>query len=182
MPEDDPSSTSIGPEGSAAHRPPTGWTALAFSTDSVYGLIIVAGMLVVSTSLSVSSGEALLSVATTLLVFFAAHVYASAMSHLALEETRGSLREALAHGVRESAGLLVAGVIPLVMLVLGLFGIVQDADALWLALGVDMLLLGVLGWFIAAARTTNTWIRISSVLVMGLLGGILVLLKAAVHH
>lgn len=162
---------------------PSWWASLAFSTDSVYGLIIVAGMLVVSTNLTVTSGEALLSVATTLLVFFAAHVYAATVSYLAARETRGArLGQALAHGVRESAGLLVAGAIPVVMLALGLIGVVQDAEAVWLALGVDVLLLGVLGWFIAAARTRSIWIRLSSLLLMAAFGMVLILLKAAVSH
>ena len=162
---------------------PSWWASLAFSSDSVYGLIIVAGMLVVSRNLAVTSGEALLSVATTLLVFFAAHVYAATVSHLAARETRGArLGEAVAHGLRESAGLLVAGAIPVGMLALGSLGLLPDSEAVWLALGVDVLLLGVLGWLIAAARTRNLWIRLSSLLLMAAFGAVLILLKAAVSH
>lgn len=89
----------------------SGFAALVMSAEAVYGLIIVAGMIVVSRNLTGTSGEALLSVVVTLLV----------------------------------PGLLLVGAIPLVVLALGVFGALRHADAVWLALAVDLVLLGALG-------------------------------------
>lgn len=122
----------------------SGFAALVMSAEAVYGLIIVAGMIVVSRNLTGTSGEALLSVVVTLLVFFAAHVFAAAASAMA-QGSAGGAGDALRHGARESAGLLLVGAIPLVVLALGVFGALRHADAVWLALAVDLVLLGALG-------------------------------------
>lgn len=159
----------------------SGFAALVLSAEAVYGLIIVAGMIVVSRNLTGTSGEALLSVVVTLLVFFAAHVFAAAASAMA-QGSAGGAGDALRHGARESAGLLLVGAIPLVVLALGVFGALRHADAVWLALAVDLVLLGALGWFIAASRTRNVWIRIGTVVLTAAFGGILIILKALVHH
>ena len=157
--------------------------ALLISPDGIYGLVIVAGMIVVSSNLTASSGEALISVVTTLLVFFAAHVYAVAISHMARGADGGhGWLAAIGHGIRESAGMMVAGAVPVLFLLLGFLGILRDADAVWLALGVDVVLLGLLGWLIAAMRTSSVWVRIVSMLVTALFGGVLIALKAFVHH
>ncbi|MFF3025716.1 hypothetical protein [Microbacterium sp. NPDC057944] len=165
--------------------PPAGasWAGrLATSAEGIYGLIIVAGMIVVSRNLTASSGDALISVVTTLLVFFAAHVYSSAVSWMARGSERRSLGEALAHGVGESSGMIVVGAVPVVILLLGVIGVLRDADAVWLALGADVMLLGLLGWFIAASRSDSLWVRLGSMLVTAAFGGVLIALKALVHH
>jgi hypothetical protein len=160
------------------------WLAtMATSTDGVYGLIIVAGMIVVSRDLTASSGDALISVVTTLLVFFAAHVYAAAVSQLARRSggDRG-LGAAVRHGIRESSGMIVAGIVPVAILGLGVIGVLADADAVWLALGVDVTLLGILGWLIAASRTDRVLVRLASLLVTAAFGGVIIALKALIHH
>ena len=58
----------------------SGLSSLVRSAEGVYGLILVAGMIVVSRNLTGTSAQALLSVVVTLVVFFAAHVYAATVS------------------------------------------------------------------------------------------------------
>ena len=160
-----------------------GLLALAMSAEGIYGLIVVAGMIVVSRNLAGTSAEALWSVVATLLVFFAAHVYASAASWLASDAGEGQrLAVAVKHGTYESAGLLVVGAVPIGILGLGVLGILRASDAVWLALLTDVVLLGVLGWFIAASRSSKAWVRVASVLLTAAFGGVLILLKALVHH
>ncbi|KDA04947.1 hypothetical protein DC31_02535 [Microbacterium sp. CH12i] len=140
-------------------------------------------MILVSRNAAASSGEALLSVVVTLLVFYAAHAYASAMSWLASGQgERRTLGEALRRGASDSVGMVVVGAVPIVILALGVIGIVREANAVWLALGTDMLLLGLLGWFVAVTRTGNIWMRLGSALITAAFGGILIALKALVHH
>lgn len=154
--------------------------SLATSADGIYGLVVVAGMIVVSRNLTGSSGEALLAVIATLVVFFVAHAYATTVARLAAAE-RGGLADAIRHGVRESAGLLVVGAIPVLVLALGVVGVLRHTDAVWIALAVDGLLLGVLGWFITAARTPRLWARIGGTLLTTGCGALMILLKALVH-
>lgn len=160
---------------------------LVTSVEGIYGLIIVAGMIVVSRNLTGSSADALISVVLTLLVFFAAHVYAVVVSRLAASgkserDARPRVREAVGHGLRESAGLLFVGVIPVAVLALGVFGVVRSADAVWLALGVDVVLLGFLGWFLAASRSPRLVVRLWSGLATAAFGAVLIALKVLVHN
>lgn len=167
--------TSTGPER-------TSWRFedLASSAGGIYGLVLIAGLIVVSRNLTGSSGEALLTVAGTLLVFFVAHVYAATVARLA--EAGGGIGDAIRHGVRESIGLLVVGVIPVAALAFGVLGILRQADAVWLALALDGLLLGLLGWFITAARTPSVWARLGGVILTAGCGALMILLKVLIHH
>lgn len=156
-------------------------SSLATSAEGIYGLILVAGMIVISRNLAGSSGEALSTVLSTLLVFFIAHVYAATVARLAKAEN-GGLGESLRHGIRESLGLLVLGAVPVFVLSLGVVGLLRQTDAVWGALVVDGILLGVLGWFITAARTKSFWARIGGTLLTAGCGAIMILLKVLIHH
>ena len=156
--------------------------ALATSAGGIYGLIVVSGVIAVSRNLTASSAEALLGVAAALLVIFAAHTYAAALAHLA-ESARGerSLLEALRHGILDSTGMLLVGVIPIAVLSLGVIGILAPTDAVWLALMVDVLLLGILGWAVTAARVRGMWARLGGALVTTAFGAVIIALKALIH-
>ncbi|GEM_PF-719706 len=157
---------------------------IATSPGGVYGLIVVTGMIVVSRNLTGTSGQALITVAATVVVFFAAHVFAVAIGSLAGGEQHGRLGLAAAtrHGVSESIGMLVVSVLPIGLLLLGVTGILRHDDAVWLALAVDAVLLGVLGWVIAARRSPRFWVRLGGAGLTAAFGGVLILLKAFVHH
>lgn len=167
-----------------ASKPGAWISALATSAEGVYGLIVVAGVIVVSSDLNdATTADVVLSVATTLLVFFIAHVYAASLSWLTTMHGEGQgFLAAVRHGLTESAGMLLVGALPVLVLGLGAVGLLRATDAVWLALAVDVLLLCLLGWFIAAIRTPQIWIRLSSALITAAFGGALILLKAAVHH
>ncbi|MFT3799551.1 hypothetical protein [Microbacterium sp.] len=150
--------------------------------ESVYGLILVSGMIVVSNSLVGTSLNALISVFVTVVVFFAAHVYAGTIARLAIGGTQARLRPSIAAAIRHSQGMLLASVIPLVVLLLGVSHLIDDDVAIWAALLVDTLLLGVLGWLAVAHWTSKFWVRLTSALTTAAFGAIIVLLKALIHH
>jgi len=153
------------------------------SAESVYGLVLVAGMIVVSRTLTASSIDALLTVVTTLLVFYFAHVYAGMIPHLGGRDgAPRELRTAFIESVKESSGMLFAGLAPIVLLVLGVIGVLGDDHAVWAALLVDLVLLGAVGWFVAAATVQSTWGRVGGALLTAAFGGVLIMLKAFVHH
>ncbi len=152
------------------------------SEEAIYGVILVSGMIVVSGSVVGTSVNALLTVAVTVLVFFAAHVYAGTLGRLAITDGKAGLRTSFQASVRQSSGMLLAAVAPLAVLLLGTTRIIDDDTAIWCALILDTVILGVLGW-VAVARWTTRWIpRLLSALLTAAFGGVLVLLKAFIHH
>ena len=84
--------------------------------------------------------------------------------------------------MRRSIGMLGVALVPLAVLALGVTQVLDDDDAVWLALIVDVVLLGAVGWWITAARSTNVWRRIGGALLTAAFGGVLILLKALIHH
>lgn len=156
--------------------------SLARSAGGIYGLIVISGVVVVSRNLTGSSFDGLLVVIATLVVLFIAHAFAATIAHLSDDGTGHTVRQAIGRGARESAGMLVVGIVPIVVLALGVLGLLRPTDAVWLALFVDVLLLGVLGWAIAAARSLKPVVRFGSALATAAFGGVLILLKVLIHH
>ncbi|AXK44570.1 hypothetical protein [Brachybacterium saurashtrense] len=152
---------------------------LSSSAGEIYGLIVVSGAIVVSRTLTGSSWEALLGAAGTLLVFFSAHCYAATLAEMGRE--RLPVRDALRRGLADSVGMLAVGAAPLLVLLLGVVGVLRPSSAVWLALLVDVVLLGVLGWAVAATRLRSPWARLGGALVTAAFGGALIALKAFIH-
>lgn len=148
--------------------------------EAIYGLILVSGMIVVSAG--GTSLNALVTVAITVLVFFAAHVYAGTLGRLAVTDGHAGLRASLAASARQSSGMLVASVAPIVVLLLGTTQVIDDDTALWAALIVNTLILGALGWIAVSRWSTHFWPRVLSALLTAAFGGVLVILKAVIHH
>ncbi|MHC2998482.1 hypothetical protein [Microbacterium sp. HJ5] len=148
--------------------------------EAIYGLILVSGMIVVSAG-GTSLG-AFLTVAITVLVFYAAHVYAGTLGRLAVSEGERGLRSSLASAARQSSGMLIAAVAPLIVLLLGTTRVLDDDTSLWAALIVNTLVLAGLGWMAVARWSTHWWARIVSAVLTAAFGGVLILLKAVIHH
>lgn len=153
------------------------------SEGGIYGLVLVAGMIVVSRNLAGGSLDALMTVFTTVVVFYIAHVFADTLTGLSGEHGDAlTVRQSLRRALRRSAGMVGVAVVPLAVLALGVTDVLDDDDAVWLALIVDVVLLGAVGWWITAARTQNPWRRLGGALLIAALGGVLILLKALIHH
>ncbi|MGB4779545.1 MAG: hypothetical protein WBP48_14410 [Microbacterium sp.] len=123
----------------------------------------------------------------TVVVFFAAHVYAGTIARLARaagdpDVERPSVRASVAASVHHSEGLLVISLIPLAVLLLGVTHIVDDDIAIWSALLLDTALLALLGWVAAARWTTRFWPRVGSAAMTALFGIVIVVLKSLIHH
>lgn len=149
--------------------------------EAIYGIILVSGMIVVSESVSLDSLRAFFTVLGTVLVFWAAHVYAGTLARFGHEVGGGNLRFALSNALRHSSGMLIAAVAPLVILLLGGLRMIDDEVAMWTALGVDTLILAVLGFMGVARWSRNPWLRAGSALITAAFGVIVVLLKVFVH-
>jgi uncharacterized membrane protein YeiH len=115
-------------------------------------------------------------------VFFTAHVYAGTLARLAATDGKAGLPESLRAAVRHSMGMLLVSLAPVAVLFLGVSKAVDDDLAIWLALTIDAVALGILGWLAVSKWTPNFWLRLVSALVTAAFGGVLILLKALLHH
>ena len=157
-------------------------TRILMSEEAVYGLILVSGMIVVSYNLTATSLNALITVVVTVLVFFAAHVYAGTLARLAATEGKAGLPASLRAAARHSVGMLVISLAPIAVLLLGVTRVVPDDLAVWLALIIDTVALATLGWIAVAKWTRHFWLRVASALVTAAFGLIIVALKAFINH
>ncbi|MET0829687.1 MAG: hypothetical protein ABWY26_09220 [Microbacterium sp.] len=157
-------------------------TRILMSEEAVYGLILVSGMIVVSYDLTGTSLSALVTVVVTVLVFFVAHVYAGTLARLAATDGKIGLPESLRAAARHSLGMLLISLAPVTVLLLGVTRVVPDDLAVWLALIIDTLALGVLGWLAVAKWTQHFWLRLASALITAAFGLTIVALKAFINH
>jgi len=155
---------------------------ILMSEEAIYGLILVSGMIVVSGSSQGTSFDALITVAVTVLVFFAAHVFAGTLGRLAATDGQAGLAASLRASAHQSSGMLIASIPPLIILLAGATRIIDDSAALWVALIANTVLLGALGWVAVARWSTHWFPRILSAVVTAAFGGVLILLKAIIHH
>lgn len=155
---------------------------ILMSEEAIYGLILVSGMIVVSGTNQGTSLNAFITVGVTVIVFFAAHVYAGTLGRLAATDGTAGLRASLRSSVHQSSGMLLASVAPLIVLLLGVSRVIDDQTAMWTALVIDAVILGVLGW-VAVARWNSHWsVRLLSAVLTSAFGGVLIILKAVIHH
>jgi len=118
----------------------------------------------------------------TVLVFFAAHVFAGTLGRLAATDGQAGLAASLRASAHQSSGMLIASIPPLIILLAGATRIIDDSAALWVALIANTVLLGALGWVAVARWSTHWFPRILSAVVTAAFGGVLILLKAIIHH
>lgn len=153
---------------------------------AIYGVVLVAGLVVVVGESAEASWDVFAKVFLTVLVFWAAHVYAGTVAHLGDEPMSGvplptrvltAGREAVVH----SWGMLLTSMLPLLVILLGHVGVIDDQQAVWGSLWTSVALLGVLGYAKVAVWTANPWVRLAGGGITSALGLLLVLLKSWVH-
>ena len=149
---------------------------------SVYGTILVSGMIVVAGGYGATSWQTFLGVIGTVIVFWAAHVYAGALVEYGVKKAEDpSLATALRLSLRHSLGFLTSSVPPSVVLLLGALKAVPDDVAVWTALWLGVVILGALGYSAFALRGSPWPIRILGGLGTAALGVAMILLKVGVH-
>ena len=120
-------------------------------------------------------------VASSAIVFWFAHVYASGLD----ESIRSGRRldiVSLERVARHEAAIPLAAVPAIVALALGALGVLRESRAIWLALALGVATLGVQAWRYSQIEELG---RSKTLVVVGLnvgLGLVLVGLKAAISH
>ena len=155
----------------------------AFVTEeSVYGVILVSGMIVVSGGHGATAWQVFWTVVGTVLVFWAAHVYAGTVAHHGLDHHRVvGLGEAFRTALRRSLGLLASALVPSVILLLGATRAIPDAYAIWTALWAGVVVLAVLGWIAFARRGASWLMRLAGSLGTAAFGIAMIVMKALIH-
>lgn len=167
--------------------------------SAIYGLILVSALLIVVGRGEQSSWETFIKVLGTVLVFWVAHVFAHVVAQLSAGRSNspgavsgdasvgeepvrlGAVRRAFSHAFAHSAGLLLAAVVPLVIILAGVLTFISGETATWTALWVDVALLGVLGFLGAGGWTRRLGLRLAAGTITALLGVSIMLLKAFIH-
>lgn len=150
--------------------------------ESVYGTILVSGMIVASGSHGATSWETFLSVIGTVFVFWSAHVYAGTVAghnEGGIDET--TLRSAFRSSLQRSLGFVISAALPSLVLLLGALRVVPDGIANWVALWLGVVILGFLGYSALASRGRSWPIRILGCLGTAAFGVTMILLKALIH-
>ncbi len=154
-----------------------------FGTEAaVYGTILVSGLIAVSSAHGETSALVLLSVGVTVLVFWAAHVYAGAVARLGEEgEEDLDVRTAIAQSVRHSLGMLSSAGVPALILLAGTTRIIPDDAANEVALWSGTVILAFLGYVAFLRRGSTLGVRLLGAGVTASFGVVFVILKAFVH-
>ena len=149
---------------------------------SVYGTILVSGMIVVAGGYGATSWQTFLGVIGTVIVFWAAHVYAGALVEYGVNKAEDpSMGTAVRLSLRHSLGFLTSAVPPSSVLLLGALRAVPDDVAVWIALWLGVVILGALGYSAFALRGSPWPIRILGCVGTAGLGVAMILLKVVVH-
>ncbi|MGP6176996.1 hypothetical protein ACTU6U_06810 [Microbacterium sp. A196] len=154
-----------------------------FGTEAaVYGTILVSGLIAVSSAHGETSAVVLVTVAVTVLVFWAAHVYSGAVARLgADDEAQVGVRVAVARSVRHSLGMLSSAAVPALVLLAGTTRLIPDDVANELALWSGTAILAFLGYVAFLRRGSGMIVRIAGSVVTASFGAVFVVLKAVVH-
>lgn len=161
----------------------TAWLRREFITQE-----LISGTVLVSVVIAVAeeAGGILDVFAITLfsvVIFWATEVFAhtvAAQRRRPDTETvrvRASIRSAM----RDSRGLLLAGIPPLVFLLLGLIGVRSGEAAYWTALWVEVAILAAAGWIAFGGFAVAWYWRVCGALATAALGLLAMLLKILVH-
>lgn len=148
----------------------------------VYGAIVVMGTITAGSAGRTRSAWELAVVTTaTVAVLWLAHVYAHSLGE-SLEEGRTVTRRELADVARRESSILLAAAGPVLALILGAVDVIEEATAVWVALGIGVATLGAQGLRYAQRERMGRAGTLVAVSVNVALGLVIVALKALVTH
>jgi hypothetical protein len=147
----------------------------------VYGTVVVLAALTAAYATESHPWRLAVVVFTTSVVLWVAHVYAHELAANLAAQQRLSAQELIAIAQRE-AGIMLAAIAPISMLLLGAAGVFQETAAIWLAFAVGLLTLAVQGWRYARVEKLGPLGTFAAIAVNVALGLLIVALKVTVAH
>jgi hypothetical protein len=166
--------------GAVAGRPESRWWFLV-RPSVIYGTVIVTAVIVVAPDDDPDIELVLLTLATIGTVWVA-HVFSEVVAgEHAVTNPPTPFHIVLGHAIGHGVGLLLSAVLPVICLLIGSLGGFTQSAAYYASLGVGVVTMGVLGWFVFAHRG-NTWpIRLAGAAGTALLGAAVVALNGLIH-
>jgi hypothetical protein len=160
------------------HREPRAATDYA---GAIYGSIIATALIGALREADVSSKQLTLDVTATMLIFWIAHTWA-AIAGERIHLGHGLLWHRVKALGREEWPIVEASFLPIVALVLGWIGVLEEDTAARIAIGIGIGQLVVWG-YVLGRRVYNTWQGgILAALGDGAIGVAIVLLEIWAHH
>jgi hypothetical protein len=168
------------PVDPAGPRPENPWWFLV-RPSVIYGTVIVSAVIVAARD-DDPDLELIALALGTIAIVWVAHVFSeiAAGQHTVTNPPIPFgvvLRHAMVHG----AGLLVSVILPVVFLLAGALGLLARSVAYYASLGVGVLSMAALGWFVFAHRGNHWPVRLLGGLATGLLGAGVVALNGIIH-
>jgi hypothetical protein len=151
--------------------------------ESIYGNLLVSGMIVAQRAHEATSWGTFVGVAGTVIVVWSAHFYAGTVARYS--EGKGNettMGNAVRRSFRNSLGFLIAASLPALVLLLGALQAVSDEVAVSAALWLGVLILGVIGYEAALVRGASHPMRIFGCLSTATFGIAMIALEAWLHH
>jgi hypothetical protein len=148
--------------------------------STVYGTVVVMATLTAAYASEKDPWKLATTVAGAVLVLWIAHVYAHTLSE-AVAEGRQKLYE-MGSVARRELGIVLAAALPVASLLLGAIGVFRETTAVWVALGVGLLTLGVEGVRFARLEGLGRGGTLAAIGLNVALGLFVVLLKVLIAH
>ena len=147
----------------------------------IYGTVIVSAVIVAAPD-DEPDLELVLLTLTTVAIVWVAHVFSEIVAgEHAVTNPPTPFGVVLRHAMSHAAGILIAAALPILCLLIGSIGGFTQSAAYYSSLGVGVVSLGLLGWFVFAHRG-NAWpIRLAGAVGTALLGAIVVALNGLIH-
>lgn len=161
---------SLVPHFATGHRP---------ISSAVYGTVSVVALIVVAAHEDNSAGRVLTFAAVSMLVIWAVHVYASTLEHTGPKNL--PWRAALRVAVHDELGVVEGASAPLLILLLGAVGLVEDGRAITWAVWCGAALLTLMPFVWLRRVGTPLWDCVLASAVAGILGALLIVFKVLVH-
>jgi hypothetical protein len=152
------------------------------TTAYVYGNVLVLAAMVALVPADAATSHAVLIVIGTAISTFVAHVFADAMGAQVRRTEAPTIGSALG-SARESFPILTSGVLPSVILLLGLWDLLDTALALTLAELIVLFRIASTGVVVARLRNERSSLKIIGIGIgAAVVGGLVSLLKVYLTH
>lgn len=148
---------------------------------TVYGTVLAMAALGAGAVEHLSPDALIVLVATTSTVIWVAHVYAHTLGESIERGHRLDWAELGAIGGRELP-ILGAALAPTAVLLLGVFGVIEETPDIWLAFGLGFAALAVQGARYARVERLGPGGTIAVIAANLALGGLVVMLKVLISH
>jgi hypothetical protein len=148
---------------------------------TVYGTIVVMGAIAAGSGQDARAGHLAAAVTATVVVLWIAHVYSHALGETVRLGRRLDRAEVVSVARRELA-IVLAGVAPVTLLVLGALDAFRDTTAGWLAMGFGLATLLLQGFRYASVEHLTRLGTAATIAINLGLGLLIVGLKAGLTH